>query len=98
MYNQRYGQGYSGGGGAYGGGSSYTGRYTGNTGYSSNVNRTSYQTCHYCNQKFQYTYDLNNHFVVCPKRQGKYGAQARGMSNTQNYASSNSYGMGQDDT
>ena len=36
-------------------------------------------TCQYCGRVFHLQYDLNNHYVVCSSRTGKYSAAERGM-------------------
>ena len=51
----------------------------GSSGYGPNsrVNQSMNYSCHYCGKEFNYQYDLNNHYVYCSKRTGKYGAEAR---------------------
>lgn len=46
------------------------------------VNKSSQNVCHYCGKVFNYLYDLNNHYVICPKRPGKYGAEQRGLTSS----------------
>ena len=58
--------------------SGYADRYNNNRGGS--IKQSSSHVCHYCDKSFNYLYDLNNHYVYCNKRPGKYGAEARGMT------------------
>ena len=80
-----YGGSYSGINSTSGLGSKYgatqQSRYTTNGG-ASRINQSSTYTCHYCNKGFPFQYDLNNHFVYCPKRTGNYSAGERGLNKT----------------
>lgn len=55
---------------------------TSSYGPNSRVNQSPTYTCHYCGKVFNYQYDLNNHYVYCSKRTGKYGAEERGLVST----------------
>lgn len=86
---------YAGGAGGYGGLGSTSGygrtidsRYgSGTNSYiSGRVNQSSTYTCHYCGKAFNYQYDLNNHYVYCSKRTGKYGAEERGLISGSKYS------------
>ena len=60
---------------------------TSSYGQKSRVNQSSTYTCHYCGKVFNYQYDLNNHYVYCSKRTGKYGAEERGLTTSTKHTS-----------